>query len=660
MKSCSRCFLAVAAVVMFLGFAPPSSRAEVTRIVITSRQDVLNGKPFGAAGPYEKLAGKVYFAIDPNNPRNKVIVDLDKATRDQQGKVGFSADIFILRPKDPTKGNGVIFFDVPNRGHKALLSQFDFAKASGDPTTEEDFGDGMLLREGYTLVSIGWEFDLPRQPDLVLLNAPMATDNGKPITGWITPGPWFIPEQEVDSYNYLSGEFTPTYQPLNLNDPTYRMTVRPALVSTPRLIPREAWRFGRMKDGTFVSDPNWVTVKGGFQPGMVYQITYRSSNPPVAGVGFAAVRDLASAVKYGKNSVLHGQYVYTYGSSQVGRWQRQFVYGGFTIDEQGRKAIDALFIQTGGTSVGSFNERWAQEDALGEYTQTKFPFRYEVTTDPITGKRDGLGARIPAGLEPKIFLVNTESEYWDRGRVSGELTMSIDGTEDLPDPPNVRVYLLAGAKHGSGSWPPADSGAQQLRVDPLDYRWAQRALLVDLDEWVRKGIAPPDSQVPRLSDHTAVAQSNIQFPDIPGVQWPYHVPGGYRADLPAGPLSVLPFIVPQVNSDGNDIAGIRLPELAVPLGTYEGWAFRSESQGEPNTLVSMAGSFIPFARTRADRARTHDPRPSIEERYSGRDDYLQRVKAAANKMVEERLLLPGDVKPVVDAAGQHWDWLMTP
>jgi len=281
-----------------------------------------------------------------------------------------------------------------------------------------------------------------------------------------------------------------------------------------------------------------------------------------------------------------------------------------------------------------------------------------MTTDPVTGKRDGLGARVPPGQEPKIFLVDTGSEYWDRGRVSALRHLSIDGTEDLADPPNVRVFFLAGTQHGSGSWPPRENGGQ-LRANPNDYRWAQAALVVALDGWVRKAVAPPPSRHPMLSDATLVAQTKIKYPNVPGVQWPLHVPGGYRADVP-GPASVLPFLVPQVDRDGNDIAGIRLPEQAVPLGTYADWAFRSETIGTPDTLIAMAGSFIPFAKTRAEREKSGDPRLSIEERYAGRADYLRRVGEAANRLVEERYLLQEQVKPIVEASGQHWDYMMEP
>src|SRR6267143_2045174 len=402
-----------------------------------------------------------------------------------------------------------------------------------------------LMREGYTVVSVGWEFDIPKKKGLVLLDAPVATDNGKPITGWIDPGPWFIPDKLADSYNYASGDFTPSYPPLDLKNPTYRLTERDALVSFPHLVPREDWQFGRVENGQVVTDANWVTMKGGFKPGMVYQLAYESSNPPVAGVGFAAVRDLASAVKYNSDAIVRGKYVYTFGSSQVGRWQRQMIYEGFTIDEQGRKAVDALFIQTGGTGLGSFNDRWAQP-----------------------------------------------------------------------------------------------------------------ALLAALDRWVREGVTPPPSLHPMLADRTAVPQNEIKFPNVPGVQWPYHVPGGFRNDLIAGPTSVLPFLVPRADKDGNVISGLRLPEQSVPLGTYGGWAFRSESYGQSDTLVSMAGSYIPFAKTKAEREKTGDPRLSVEERYSSRADYVHRVEESARKLVQERYLLQEDVALIVEAAGQHWDWTM--
>ena len=655
-----RGILGFIAVTLGVAFAPATMRAEVTRVEITNKQDVLSGKSFGTVGAYEKLVGKIYFAIDPNNPHNKIIVDLDKAPKNAQGKVEFSADIFIVRPKDASHSNGSVILDIPNRGGKSVLSTFNRAKGSSDPTTEEEFGDGLLMREGYTVISIGWEYDIAKKPGLVLLTAPVATDNGKTITGWlpIPNQPWFIPNKKADSFYYTTGYYTTYYPPLDPKNPEYRLTERPTIVSFPHLIPRTDWQFGKLENGQINGDVNWVTMKGGFKPGMVYQLAYETSNPGVAGVGFAAVRDLASALKNSADFIVKGNYVYTFGGSQVGRWQRHFIYEGFTIDEQGRKAIDALFIQTGGTGLGSFNERWAQADELGSYDQTKFPIRYEMSIDPMTGKRDGLGARIPAGLEPKILEVDTESEYYDRGRVDSLRHISMDGGTDLPDPPNVRIFLLAGARHGSGTWPPSQIESQQLPEDPLEYRFAQRALLADLDAWVKKGTLPPPSLHPMVSDHTAVPQSELKFPNLPGVQWPTHVPGGFRNDLIAGPTSVLPFLLPQVDKDGNVTSGLRLPEQTVPLGTYGGWAFRSEAYGQMDTLVSMAGSYIPFAKTKAERDKANDPRLSLEERYASRAEYLKRIEDAANKMAALRYVLQEDVPLIVKAAGEHWDWTM--
>lgn len=634
-------------------------RAEVVRVEVSKKEDVLGGKPFGKTGAYERLTGKVYFAASPANEHNKIIADLDKAPRNPQGKVEFAADVFILRPKDAAKGNGVALFDVVNRGRKSLLDVFDHAKATPDPVTEADFGDGLLLREGYTLVFLGWQFDVPKSQTLIGFDAPVATDNGKVIKGWVAP--WFIPAKRVESYEYGSGYFSPAYPPADVNDQNYRLTEREGLASSPRLIARADWQFGRVEsgkpeNGALTANTNWVTLKGGFKPGFTYQVFYESTNPPVAGLGFAAFRDFASALKYNPDSIVRAKHVYTYGASQTGRWQRHMIYEGFTTDEQGRQAIDAMFIHTGATGNGSFNERFAQPNELGSFTQTKFPIRYEVSTDPLTGERDGLGARIPKGQDPKVFLVDSGSEYWDRGRVAAMRHTSMDGREDLADPPNVRVYSLAGTQHGPGSFPPQDNGGQ-LKSNPNDYRYAQAGLLIALDHWVREGTAPPPSRHPEWRDSTLVDQRHIKFPNIPGVQWPYHVPGGYRADV-LGAMSVLPFDVTQVDSDGNDIGGIRMPEQAVPLGTYTDWNFRGEQMGATETVIAMAGGYIPFAKSKGDRENKRDPRPSIEERYSSRADYLKKVEDAATKLASERYILQEHVKAIVEDASKHWDYFM--
>lgn len=642
------------AVVCLLALSSVPCWAEVTRVDVERREDVLGGAAFGAAGPYEKIIGKVHFAVDPSNPRNTIIVDLDRAPKNAQGAVEFSADLYVLKPKDPARGNGVVLFDIVNRGNKALLRVFSRGGGSVDPTSEADFGDAYLLRQGYTLVMVGWQFDVPKGTGRVGFDPPIATENGQSISGWVRM--WFLSNEAVPSMPYIGGYNTPAYPPLDPQNPEYRLTVREKVFAPARVIPRDEWQFARMENGRVVSDVNSIYLKSGLKAGWTYEVAYETENPPVAGLGMAAIRDMASKLKHDPGSIAPGRYAYMYGASQTGRLIRQLVYDGFTIDEQERKAFDGIFVQTGATSRGSFNERFALPNEVGSFNQTKFPILYTTTTDPVTGRREGLGMRIPAGLEPKIMLVDSSSEYWDRGRVAALRHLSIDGTEDLEDAPNVRVYMLAGTRHGAGSLPPADRGGQ-FKENTNNYTWAQRGLLAALDGWVREGTEPPPSSHPRLVDGTLVAQSEITFPDVPGVQWPLNVPGGYRADVP-GSDSALPFFVPNVDADGNDTSGIRLPELAVPLATLTGWQFRSERIGLPHVLVSLAGAYIPFAKTRAERERSGDPRLSIAERYSSRADYLTKIEASARSLAAERYILTEDVEPIVEAAGQHWDYAM--
>ena len=642
----------LAGVIACVLMLPALAGAELIRLDIRSRADVLNGQAFGAVGPYEKIWGTAHYALDPALPRNQVIADLALAPRGPDGRVAFTSDVFILKPKDPARGNGVVFFDVVNRGRFRLLSTFSDAVAADDPTERAHFGDASLLHAGYTLVAVGWQFDVPEA--LIGVQAPIPTDNGKPVRGWLRE--WFVPDQAAPSFHWTGGNATKGYLPIDLDDPEYRLTAREGMFAARRLLPRASWRFGRTVDGRFVADPNYVTLDGGFAPGLTYELAFESQNPPVAGVGLAAVRDLAAAMKYQPGFVAPGRLAYMYGVSQTGRTLRQIIYEGFTIDEQGRKVFDAAFIKTGGASMARFNERFALVNSLGVFTETQFPFQYQMTVDPVTGKRDGLGARIPAGLEPKIVTFDTGSEYWDKGRLGALRHAAVDGTADLPDAPNVRVYYVAGSKHGAGSVP-ARQGGGQLADNPLDYGWAERALMDALDKWTRQGVEPPPSSHPRFADGTMVHHHQLKFPAVPGVQWPTQVPGGYRRDVDT-PESPMPFLLSQVDADGNETGGIRLPEQAVPLGTMTGWLFRSARIGAPHTLMVNAGGYLPFAVTKADRTRSGDPRPSIEERYACRAEYLAKIDAVAQQLARDRYVLTGDLPAIHAAAARHWDWRM--
>lgn len=646
-----RSLVTAIAVASAVALVASTASAELVRIDITKRSDVLGGRTFGNAGPYESLSGTAHFAVDPANPHDQVIADLDKAPKNAQGRVEFSADIYIIKPKDPSRGNGVLFFDIVNRGNKGLLGVFSRAGRSSDPTTEADFGDAYLLKEGYTLVGVGWQFDIPMGKALVGFKAPIATDNGTPIKGWVRMP--FLTDKPAASLPYLAGYNTVTYLPIDPQNRAYRLTEREGTFASPRLVPRGEWQFARSDKGTLVPDSSHVALQGGFKPGFTYELAYETQNPPVAGLGMAAIRDTASAFKYGRNTTAAGSLAYMYGASQTGRLIRQLIHEGFTIDEQGRKVFDAAFVQTGAAGLGSFNERFAQPNELGPFTQTKFPFLYKTTVDPITGRDDGLGKRIPAGMEPKLFLVDSSSEYWDRGRVAAMRHTTMDGKQDLDDAPNVRVYLLAGTKHGTGSFPPQDNGGQ-FKENANDYRWAQRGLLAALDAWTRRGVEPPASRHPRLRDSTLIAHRDLRFPTLPGVQQPTFVPGGFRADVPA-PYAPMPFLVPAVDADGNELGGIRLPIVAVPLATLTGWQFRSEQIGAPTTLIAMAGAYIPMPLTKAERERRKDPRASIAERYASKSEYLRKVREVAGTLADERYVLREDVQVLVDEAAAQWD-----
>jgi hypothetical protein len=639
-------------IVFVFAVAPPAAYAEVTRVEIASRGDVLGGKAFGLAGPYEKITGTVFFAVSPDDPLNRSIVDIDKAPRNSRGQVEFAADLHILKPKDPARGNGVALFDVLNRGRKLLLGYVNRSTTSAlDPSVEADFGDGFLMRQGFTLVWIGWQFDVPRGRGLMGLDAPVARDRGRPITGLVTTT--FTPTSP-------SGDVVLSdvrrYAPVDPASAESRLTVREGFFGTPHIIPRDQWRFGRIVEGTFVTDPPAISLGAGFQPGRTYELTYRAQAPVVAGLGLVAFRDLGSVLKYQPGAVVTARYAYVFGASQSGRFLRDFLYQGFNADEQGRKVFDGVIAHIAGAARGSFSARFATPNSLELFTATRFPFLDASQHDPLTDKTDGLFTRTPAAAAPKVFYTNSSTEYWGGGRAAALIHTTLDGREDARVPENVRIYLLAGTQHGSGSFPPADGQGQQ-QANTNDYRWALRALVVAMDRWVREGVPPPASRHPRLADGTLTSLQRVAFPSIPGVRSPSTIPGGYRADI-EGPVADhrLPFLVPQVDADGNEQSGIRLPDVAVPLATYTGWNFRSPSVGAPTELLPLAGSHIPLAPTRVARARLGDPRPSIEERYPSRAAYLGLVTEAALKLVQEGHLLSEDVPGVVSRAMQHWDY----
>ena len=608
--------------------------AELTRLDIASRAPVLNGKAFGLAGGYEKLVGKAYFALDPAAAPNKAIADLDKAPRDASGRVVFSSDVYILRPQDPARGNGVALFEVVNRGRKGLLTRFNHAADSTDPVTEADFGDGYLLRQGYTLVFVGWQFDVRRTAGLMALDAPPAAVSGRATTVFtpVQSGPTF----EFDSDGYYAAR---QYTPADFADPASELSVREGMSNaTRRVVPRDQWQL----------DAASVHLKPGFEAGKTYELTYTARNSFVAGTAFAAFRDLAAYVKHAPaNAPVAARYAYVFGASQDGRFLRDFLFQGFNADEQGRRAFDAVMPHIAGASRGDFNVRFATPNGLGAFTVTRFPYLDSPQFDAISGRTEGLLSHLTPETTPRIIYTNSSTEYWGGGRSAALTHTTLDGKEDAVLPENVRIYLFAGTQHGPALTRTASPLTQQDQ-NPNDYAWGQRALLAAMDRWVREGVAPPAARYPKLADGTLVPQKSLDFPTLPGVQSPRGIPGGYRSDLEGGLAAhPLPYLVPKVDADGNELGGIRFPETAVPLATYTGWNFRNPSIGAPGEIYPLIGTYLPFAPTRDAREKTHDPRLSVAERYPSRAAYLGQVTESALKLIQDGYVLREDLAGIV-------------
>jgi hypothetical protein len=355
------------------------------------------------------------------------------------------------------------------------------------------------------------------------------------------------------------------------------------------------------------------------------------------------------------------KYTFAFGSSQTGRFLREFLYDGFYTDERGRLVFDAVIPHLAGASGVNLNRRWSIPTSLSSDVATLFPFSDVKQRDPVTGVEEGLLENARAGeRQPKVFWTNTATEFWEKAAALE--TMTPDGSKDRPLPANTRLYLFASTQHDPARFPSTVSNGQ-LQDNPTDYIWAMRALLVAMEKWVRDGVAPPPSRYPRLQDGNLVRSADVAFPDLPSVTSPRKVLPGARGvnnlvvkDGGAG--TPLPLLVSQVDKDGNELGGLRLPDVMVPLATTAGWNFRKASIGGTQLLFPLLGSYVPFASTKAERERTHDPRLSIEERYPSREQYLKQVQEAAASLVKDGYVLAEDVPAIVKHAGDHWDVLV--
>jgi Alpha/beta hydrolase domain len=661
-----------AAILLILGWVSAPLQARVTRIEVESRTDVLHGKSFGDAGSYERLSGQIYYSVRVDNPHNTRIVDLAHAVNLRRGEVEFSANFVAFRPKDPRKGNGSLLLEVPNRGRPHIIALVD----GGDEELRGDVGDAWLLRKGYTIVSVGWQWDAPG-PDDLRLDAPIAREGDRPISGLLRGD--FMLAQEADGVplgHLLRGRVGGTEYPVaNPDDPRNVLTVRDSRDAKRTVIPRSQWQFADMADGKVVPSDRHIRLNGGFRAGKIYEYVYVVTDPVIAGLGFAAIRDFASYAKRAPNAVLRAMRVYGEGISQNGRFLRDFLYEGFNADEEGKSALDGVLAHVAGAGRGSFNYRFAQPSRDAEPTSSLFfptdifPFTDLPQTDPVTGERAGLLDRaVTDKVVPKIFFSNTSYEYW--GRAAALIHMDADGKQDVPISDNVRIYHFTGLQHFSGPSPPRKGAGDllgQQDESPLPIRFFWRAMIASMDAWVRSDTAPPRSSYPRIDNGTLVPLRDYGFPPIRDVNRPDEASDAERLDFgprwQQGILSLqppkvgksFPVLVPQVDDDGNERDGVRLPEMVVPLGTYTGWNLRDPSIGAPEQRVSFEASYIPFARTRKERREAGDPRKSIEERYGSREDYLDRFSHALDDLIEQRWILPEDRDALMARGRQDWD-----
>jgi hypothetical protein len=655
----------------------------VTRLDIKSRQPFAQGKNFGEVGTYEQIDGTAHFTVDPGHPANSPITDLGLAARDANGQVAFSADFRILRPLELQRGNHRLLFDILNRGRPPALRNLN-SELDLPPDEPMDPGNGFLMRWGYTVAWCGWQHDAPDAPGIMRLRGPEAVTPEGPISGKVVVN---IQPNEPAQAQFLSNRMHRPYPTNNIDDPDAVLTEQDHEDAPERIIPRDQWAFARVENGQPVPGAAHVYLASGFIPGKVYQVIYTTTGAPVVGLGLLATRDLGAFLRYGtaqEGNPCAGdvEHAYTFGVSQSGRFLRTFLYLGLNQDEKDRTVFDGLIPHVAGGKRGEFNHRFAQPSSQASRSPNNlFPFSDLEQTDPETGRTGGLLSRLAArGKLPRVMHTYTSSEYWAG---HGALVhVDLSGARDLEIPESVRIYHFAGTQHALAPFPlkdndPVNGTHGQQPFNWIDYRPLLRAALVNLDRWVTSGEAPPPSSHSRSDNGTAVLPETLVelFQAIPGVNFPKPLRRIFRLDfgpdegvptnIPPTSGAPYPCLVPAVDRDGNEMCGIRLPFHSAPLATYTGWNLRhADIGGEGQILASggasggtLVGSTIPFPATREEREASGDPRLSIEERYSSREDYLERVKQAAQALINERYVLAEDLERILDQAAQHYDLL---
>ena len=639
------------------------SQAELVHFeVVKIESPYFDGRVFGSVGQYEMITAKATIAVNPEHELNSGIVDIDLVPTNENGRVEAIADVAILRPIDLSKGSGRLFYEVLNRGDKISFIMMNDAPWV-DYYAGLDAANGHLMNEGYTIVWSGWQGDMLSGENRMRLQVPVVEN----VIGKVR-------DEFIFYHNYNPFVATLSYPAASLDINQATLTVR-ARQTDPRVTPDdlefEFFAAERAGIKPYTNEQIIIHRPAGFDANAIYEFTYEARDPIVMGLAFASVRDLISFLRNDSEDatgntnplLLDGkpaiQSTYGMGISQSGRFVRDFLYQGFNEDEEGRMVFDGLMPDVAGSRKTWTNFRFAQP---GRYSQEheahlqpgdQFPFTYGVINDPLSGKTDGILKRcLESKTCPKVFHTDTATEFW---QARSSLIVTDTKGKDIELPDNVRVYLMASTPHseGFGEDPYPVEYCQNL-ANPLQNGGPMRALLHALDLWVREGVEPPDSEFPSHADGTLVPldRKSAGFPLIPGVPFPDVINGLRVTDYSTYPPNEgepYPIFIPVVDKDGNDIAGIRLPDVSVPLATYMGWNLGSEGFAK-GSLCSVIGSVIPFPVTKSDRKKSADPRLSIEERYENKKAYVQHVEEVAEALVEKRLLLKDDAKLYVELA----------
>jgi hypothetical protein len=633
----------------------------VRELTISSTEIYEAGADFGDAGPYELVRGVAHIDLDLEAPANARVVDLAAAPRDERGNVQVAADVVLLRPVDPRRGNASLLYTVANRGEVSVPLTLGAKPARRGPGGALPSGDGFLLRQGWTLAWSGWQFDVRPGAGRVAIEVPPALRDGAPISGrtrvQFAPAHAGRSRALADWTASLAGVADPVYPAAEpLDQPGATLTVRETPDGPRRVIDRDRWRFARDEAGVPRPDPGHVRLDDGFVPGLLYEVIYTTAHSPVVGCGLAAVRDLVAHLRDREMS----EHVVGLGVSQSGRFLRQFLYEGLNVDERGRRVFDGVFCHLAGARRGEFNHRHAMP---GE------AFAPGFGDLPPFAPAGLLERQRHAGGIPKLVAVNSSWEYWRGDAALGHIHP--DGTADLPEPAGTRTYMIAGSDHVGDTPGIARMFDLANPENGLDHTPVARALLVALHAWLTDGTPPPASRVPRLEDGTAVPREEVlrRVERLPGLGRPdpNALPRVPRVDLgpdaghgigtyPPRYGDPYPCLVAGVDTDGNETSGIALPENAVPIATRTGWNTSRPEPGRPRRFGVFAGSRVPFPRD-PDPA---DPRKAVSDRYADRADYRRRVVTAAHALVRDRLLLPDDLDHVIDAAMRRYDNAVEP